>query len=89
MPEKRTPPTGEQPQTVKVTFVKDFTLKGGPYDESPGDQSFKNGETADIPADRADEVFLSWSGRPEDPRLARAYGFPPPADEANAEKKES
>lgn len=76
----------ESPQTVKVTFVRDFTLPAGPYDESPPAQDFKNGDTAEIPADRADEVFLSYSARPHDPRLARVYGFTPPAEE---EKKES
>ena len=75
--------TGKQtaaPATVKVTFARDYTLRGGPYDDDPGEQSFKNGETADIPADRVDEVLRHGSARPHDARLAKIFGFPPPEE---------
>ncbi len=67
-----------QPETVKVTFARDYTLTGGPYDESPGDQSFKAGDTADIPVDRVGEVLMHGDARPHDARFAKIYGFPPP-----------
>jgi hypothetical protein len=78
--------TGKQtaaPATVKVTFARDYTLSGGPYDDSPKEQSFKNGDTADIPADRVDEVLRHGSARPHDARLAKIFGFP--ASEENKE----
>ena len=78
---KESAKVGEQSApTVKVTFARDFTLSAGPYDNSPGEQSFKNGDTADIPADRAGEVLTNGYARPHDARLAKIYGFPPPQE---------
>jgi len=74
----KTAVAGEQLQTVQVTFARDFTLRGGPYDSSPGDQDFKAGQTASIPADRVGEVLMHGDARPHDARLAKVYGFPPP-----------
>lgn len=80
--EKAVPPASaaEQAPTVKVTFARDFTLSAGPYEDSSPERSFKNGETTEIPADRAGEVLTHGYARPHDARLAQVYRFPPPEE---------
>ena len=56
------------PGAIKVTFAREWTIR---------DKTYQPDEEALLSSDDADEVLRYGYARPEDPAVAKRYGFSP------------
>lgn len=63
------------PDGVAVTFARDWVI---------GDKKYQADQDAVLDPADVDAVLRYGYARPQDPNLARAYGFPVPADKKGA-----